>query len=243
MIAVAYDNGRERYRSVMHGSPPHTPSSDLAAFAKAIKRLRQRADITQAEAALRIGQTKQSWQAYEDGKRQVILRIDVQERVARALGVTRDELVEERERLGAANEDRFEPPPPRRSLATVVIPVWGRARAGLRGAHVYDINEPERYLDVSSIYTQSTRAMQLIGDSVYPWAASGTTIVYDTDRWPRRGQGCVIHTIEDGYYIKLFEKADDEYVYVTELQPEPRELKFKREDLVGVFAVIDRIDH
>lgn len=245
MFAVAHDNRWERYGRAMSPRPTDTPSTEIEAYSKAIKRLRQTANLTQLEAAKRIGQTKQSWQAYEAGNRQVVLRLDVQDRVARALGVSREDLVEEREKIGPPAEktsgglsaERRRDPPP------MTIPVWGRARAGLRGAHIYDLIEPERFLDLGSIYSPTTRAMQLIGDSVYPWAASGTMIIYDVDRWPRRDQGCVIETIEDGYYVKLFDRADDENVYVRELQPEPRDLVFKRSALVGVYAVIDRIDH
>lgn len=238
------------------------PSADVRATAEALRRLRTRAGadgrgISQEAAAIAIGQRKQSWQAYEAGQRQVILRSDVQDRLTRALGFTREDLEREKAlvlseapdsggKVGATTSSEpatRQPPAPRIApTAALQVPVWGRGRGGLRGAHIYDVAEPERWLDLASLYGPSSRAMQLIGDSMYPWASSGTTIVYDLDRWPRREQGCVVETTSQGYYVKLFDHTDGEKLYVRELQPEERLVEFDLADVVGVYAVQDRID-
>jgi len=238
----------------------NAPSDQVQAYADALRSLRKRAGsdqrgISQEQAAASIGQRKQSWQLYEQGKIQSIMRLDVQDRLTRALGFTREDL--EREKNAVLREaapdrhlERPADPPPSLPPAqpgqgrpsTLSLPIWGRGRGGPRGAHVYDLAEPERWLDLATLYGPTCRAMQLIGDSMYPWASSGTTIVYDLDRWPRKDQGCVIETREHGYYVKLFDRSDEEKIYARELQPEPREIEFELEDVVGVYAVLDRID-
>ncbi|MEW6018421.1 MAG: helix-turn-helix domain-containing protein [Pseudomonadota bacterium] len=242
------------------------PSADVHATALALRRLRLRAGpdgrgMSQEDAAAAIGQSKQSWQYYEAGQRQVILRSDVQDRLTRALGFTRADLERERAAVlgetegdgtpaaspGAnpatnAAEEAKPQAPADRPVASLQVPVWGRGRGGLRGAHIYDVAEPERWLDLAALYGPNSRAMQLIGDSMYPWASSGTTIVYDLDRWPRKEQGCVVETKADGYYVKLFDHIDGEKLYVRELQPEERVVEFNLDDVVGVYAVQDRID-
>ncbi|MDP1642745.1 MAG: helix-turn-helix domain-containing protein [Phenylobacterium sp.] len=238
------------------------PSAAVKATAEALRRLRMRAGpdgrgVSQEQAATAIGQRKQSWQAYEAGQRQVILRSDVQDRLTRALGFTPEDLEREKAQVlsepadGGRSSDAA-PDQARPAAATgaarsaptasLQVPVWGRGRGGLRGAHIYDVTEPERWLDLASLYGPSSRAMQLIGDSMYPWASSGTTIVYDLDRWPRREQGCVVETRSQGYYVKLFDHTDGEKLYVRELQPEERIVEFDLSDVVGVYAVQDRID-
>lgn len=238
---------------------PIAPSDDVLAHAAALRRLRGRAgedgkSLSQAAAAERIGIKPQAWQQYEAGRVQSILRSDVQDRLARALGFTRADLEREKAEVLGEQGGRVEEadhgadlapdapamrPAPQASLQ---VPVWGRGRGGLRGAHIYDVAEPERWLDLAALYGTSSRAMQLIGDSMYPWASSGTTIVYDLDRWPRKEQGCVIETKADGYYVKLFDHIDGEKLYVRELQPEERIVEFDLDDVVGVYAVQDRID-
>lgn len=243
-----------------------TPSADVLATAEALRRLRKRAGpdgrgLSQEQAATAIGQRKQTWQAYEQGHRQAILRSDRQDQLTRALGFTRADL--ERERAAVVGEAEaaapggppandpgqapspLSPPTPQpqdRPAASLSLPVWGRGRGGPRGAHIYDIAEPERWLDLATLYGPSCRAMQLIGDSMYPWAASGTTIVYDLDRWPRKEQGCVIETRDHGYYVKLFDRVDETKLYVKELQPAEQEIEFELKDVAGVYAVQDRID-
>ncbi len=235
-----------------------SPSAEVLAYAGALKRLRQRANggrgMSQEQAATAIGQRKQSWQAYEQGHRQAILRSDLQDRLTRALGFSRADLEREKEAAaGAASPDGTDGapqgalplPPPAQAAdsrpAALSIQLRGQARRGLQGGQLYDQAEPERWLDLSSLYGPSCRAMQLIGDNLYPWASSGTTIVYDLDRWPRKDQGCVIETRERGFFVKLFDHVDDAKLYAKRLQPE-QIVEFELGEVVGVYAVLDRID-
>lgn len=212
--------------------------------------------MSQEQAATAIGQRKQSWQAYEAGHRQAILRSDLQDRLTRALGFTRADLEREKSAVagGAAAPDGHDqgaqallplPPPAHAGDSrppSLSIQVRGHGRRGLQGAHLYDQAEPERWLDLSTLYGPSCRAMQLMGDNLYPWASAGTTIVYDLDRWPRKDQGCVIETRDRGFFVKLFDHVDDAKLYAKRLQPAEEIVEFDLADVVGVYAVLDRID-
>lgn len=56
----------------------------------------------------------------------------------------------------------------------------------------------------------ATRRMRLSDDGLAPWAASGTVIEYDPDRWPRRDQGCVVETTAGEVLVRLYDGADDQ---------------------------------
>lgn len=58
---------------------------------RALKALRESRELTQQEAADRAGVTRTAWQNYESG-RAVILRSDLQRRLARSLGADEEEL-------------------------------------------------------------------------------------------------------------------------------------------------------
>lgn len=68
-------------------------SAEISAIAKALRLLRQEAGMTQADAAAAAGITRQAWQNYESGSRQVILQAPKQRELARALGTSREMLL------------------------------------------------------------------------------------------------------------------------------------------------------
>jgi transcriptional regulator with XRE-family HTH domain len=110
---------------------------DAKLFGEALRRVRVRADLTQEKAAERMGVTRQAWQNYEKGDRQAVLRSDLQERLAEALGVSRADL------LQIAEHERSSAPPPSRAsglrdrragvtrpLELMLLPVRDRVQAG-----------------------------------------------------------------------------------------------------------------
>lgn len=205
---------------------------------RALKALRERAGLSQAQAGDNYGTSGQNWAKYEAGQARSIHQPNVLRKLLTAVGATPEEL-----QLALSNTDRpHRHPPARREVAeerrSFEVPIWGRARAGPKGSQVYDLNEPERTLDLGSLFGATTRATQVVGDSLYPKAASGTTIIYDLEAWPRRDQGCVVETLEGEYYVKIFDKIIGDKLYVTELQPEERTLDFDTAKLKGVYAVV-----
>lgn len=72
--------------------PPKTPREEAREVGLALKTLRERQGVTQEAAAEAAGVTRTAWQNYENG-RPVVLRTDMQAKLARAVGSTRDELL------------------------------------------------------------------------------------------------------------------------------------------------------
>lgn len=64
---------------------------------RAIRAVRLRQNITQTDAAERASVSRTSWVSWEDG-RPMVLRSDVQDRIAQVLGVDREELLLEQVR-------------------------------------------------------------------------------------------------------------------------------------------------
>ncbi len=207
---------------------------------KALRALRERLKLTQGDAGAGCepSMTSQAWQKYEAGERK--FSRDTVTRLTRALGATPEQLAAERSRL--LGED---PPVPTHRLKAepmigYTLPVWGVARAGIEGPHVYDIGEPERYIDLRNIFRPSSRVTTIAGESMVPWANSGTFVVYDTETWPRREDGCVIELNTGEMLVKLYKKVDGSTLFVDELSPERRELRFALKDVKGVYAVTFR---
>jgi transcriptional regulator with XRE-family HTH domain len=213
-----------------------SPSSEVATYAEALRRLRERQGMSQEQAAKRLGQTKQSWQAYEAGERQAILRMDLQDRLMEALGLTRADLEEEHDQIArsprpARSAGAAPLPPP-----SLQLPVWGRAKAGARAALVYDMTEPEERVDLGWIAGRNSGALRVAGDSMTGYVESGQLVIYDKSRWPRRGEGCVIETLTGELYVKEYVRSDDKTLHVTQRFPEAS-LEFALSDLQGVYAI------
>lgn len=86
----------------------------------------------------------------------------------------------------------------------------------------------------------ATRRLQLSNDDMAPWAASGVVLEYEPDRWPRRGQGCVIEMADGGVMVRLYEAADAEALVVRGVAG--AEERIDRAATRRVSAVIARLD-
>jgi transcriptional regulator with XRE-family HTH domain len=106
-LAVA--NSAAPYRRHMSTRADPTPREQRDAMAKAIRTLREQAGpngrkLTTLAAAANIGRTRQTWEKYENAKGDAVLRQDVQAEIAKALGVTRQELLDEYQRTLAPGD-------------------------------------------------------------------------------------------------------------------------------------------
>jgi transcriptional regulator with XRE-family HTH domain len=88
-----------------------------------------------------------------------------------------------------------------------------------------------------------TRRLQMSNDDLAPWAASGVVVEYAPDRWPRRGQGCVIEMADGEIRVRLYEEADGESLTV---RGGPgglaRRDRIVRADVLAVSAVVARLE-
>lgn len=86
----------------------------------------------------------------------------------------------------------------------------------------------------------TTRRLQLSNDDLAPWAASGVVLEFEPDRWPRRGQGCVIEMADGETRVRLYEGADAEALWVRGV--DGAEERIERAATRRVSAVIARLD-
>jgi len=149
---------------------------------EALARLRREAGLNQAEAGARAGMTGQGWGLYESGKRPGLFRPDVQRRLTAALGADPEALA-----LAAAGDT------PRGLDLSTGVEAAARAFSPAPS---------------SSLAPKSTHQLVLTDDSLDPWAAAGTVVEYDLDRFPRRGQGCVVEGWDGSLSVWLFDGAD-----------------------------------
>jgi phage repressor protein C with HTH and peptisase S24 domain len=200
----------------------------------ALRNLRERAGLRQADIAEALNLTTQAWQKYEAGERK--FKHEKLVPILAALKATEDDLNAERARiLGRPYPSRVDTNhAPDRGL---VFDVYGRARAGAQGVQVYDVGEPVRTIDLRQILGRSTDALEVAGDSMVPWAEPGEIVLFDRDRYPKRGSGCVIETKAGEYYVKIYEKSDGSTLFAKELNPEERIVAFPIKDLKGVYAI------
>ena len=204
----------------------------------ALASLRDRAKLTLEAAGQNLEPplSGQAFSLWERGKVQGILTPEGQERVARAVNSTREELARKRVEV-----ERFGGP----------LPAMGGGGLADRGRvfelpmHRRNANASEmtadRLIDLATRFGPSSRATQLTGDSLYPWGASGITLVYDMALWPRRDQGCIVALKDGRTLIKLYVSDDDEKIYLRELKPE-RTIEIPRDTVEAVYAVTDRMD-
>lgn len=159
---------------------------DAAALGEGLAALRRSAGISQAEAGARIGMTSQGWGLYESGKRPGLFRPDVQRRLTGA--------------LDASPED----------LALAVARDNAPAETNASGVE----NSGRAFHDAPARSAGGIERMQLSNDDLAPWAASGVVLEFDPGRWPRRDQGCVIDLTDGTRLVRLYQRADEERLYV-----------------------------
>lgn len=221
--------------------PRETPHQQAVRFGQALASLRGK--VTQAAAAEAYGMTRQGWGNYESGDRLSILRSDMQDRLTAAIGRTRQDLLDEAERMLAPSSERAKPSwqqKPAQGLAeqqvSFELPVWTRARAGARAPLVHDLGEPDSVADFGWMFGPETGILRVAGDSMTGYVESGQLVVFDRNRWPRRGEGCVIETSTGEVYVKEFLKQDGGTLYVTQRFSEET-IEFPMAEVKGVYWI------
>lgn len=192
--------------------------AELATLGEALARLRHACGLSQAGAGERVGMTGQGWGLYEAGKRAGLFRPDIQTRLTAALGATPEALSLERG-------------PPATAARAVKREVGG---VEARSAAFKTVEAP-----VSSKTETFTFPVQT--EDVWPWASSGVVLVCDPGRWPRRGQGCVVETVDGDARVRLFDGADRDFLFLKGgsggLDQSER---LARDDVVRLATVVSR---
>lgn len=188
------------------------PDADAIALGAALAELRRARGFSQAEAGARCGLTSQGWGLYEAGRRQGLYRPDVQKRLTAALDATTEDLA-----LTAARSDGAATHEPASG-----VQAKGRAFEGAPPAR--------------------RERLRLSSDDLAPWAASGVVLEYEIGRWPRRGQGCVVRTLDGVQRVRLFDQADADHLILLASADGARRETLARAEVVEVSAVTARLD-
>lgn len=204
--------------------------ADQQLTGQALRQIRERQGLKQPHVAAALGMSTQAWQKYEAGERRWSDEKIAQ--VLESLDATPEELENERARI--LGTPLRTPGPTSREF---VVDVYGRARAGPQGPEVYDVAEPLRSIDLRQLLGQSAGAMQVFGDSMVPWAEPGEVVLFDRESYPRRGGGCIVELHDGSAFVKLYERSDGSTLFVRELFPEERVIKWPLREVKGVYAV------
>ncbi len=217
------------------------PMTEQRALGLALKALRNRAGLTQEEAAERASIVVSTWRRYEWGHRD--LSLEKVMRVARAIGADEDTLLIERSRIMGPTLVRSSKTPeaPRdQKPASLEVPVWGRVRQGAKAAMAYDVGEPLDTLDLGWMFGPDAGFLRVAGDSETGYVESGQYVIYNRRSWPRRGEGCVVETHAGEMYIKEFVRQEGQQLVVAQRFPQ-EELTFDLEhEVKGVYRVVLR---
>jgi transcriptional regulator with XRE-family HTH domain len=199
---------------------------------KAIRTLRERAGLKQADIAGALEFSTQAYQKYESGERKFTdEKLPV---ILEAIGATVTDLEAERARLlgrdppeGHGGEQRADP---------FTVSVSRERPAEPERAW------PSRQIDLRHLLRPSTGAVEMGGDEMAPWAEPGETLLFDRDRYPKRGFGCVVELKSGALMPRLYEGSDGSSLFVKVLRPEPRVTPVPMTDVRGVYAVTLRGD-
>lgn len=207
----------------------------------AIRNLRERSRpagkrMSQDEAAAKLGMTRQAWQSYEAGDRQVVLRSDVQERIAEALDTTVEALLFEYDKIIGTPARRPERTADDRDAPSFELVVPSRAKAGRRAPLAYDLGEPETTVDMGWMFGPNGSGLRVAGDSMTGYVESGQLVIFDRTRWPSRGEGCVIETNDGELYVKEYVAQEGPILRVRQRFPEEI-IEFPMDEIKGVYAI------
>lgn len=219
----------------------HTPQkAEQLLNGQALKNLREakRPKVTQAHVGQVLGMTGASWQYYEAGQRE--FTVEKIEMALTALGATWHDFEAEKARILGATPTS--PPGFSEPRSEFIFDLYGRTRNGPRGAESYDVGAPTRRVDLRQIIGRSIDAIEMAGDRMSPWVESGEIILFDRERAPRRGKGCVVEMQDGEAFVCLYEKSDGSTLFVKELFPEERIVQHALSQVKGVYPVVLRGD-
>lgn len=203
---------------------------------EALRNLREnkRPKISQRQMGEALGMTGANLQQYETGNRRITTEFI--QRALEFLGDSEEQLAFERARV-LGNPSGPRPRDLGETDRSFVIDVFGHARAGPQGGEAFANPEPIRQIDLRQVLGKNADACEVQGDSMSPWAEPGEVVIFDRDRYPKRGSGCVVELNNGQTFVKHYEKADGSTLWLRELFPEERLIPFALSDVRGIYAV------
>ena len=91
-------------------------------------------------------------------------------------------------------------------------------------------------IDLKGLRSSATSATRIADETMTPWGEPGEIVIFDRDRWPRRGTGCVVETIAGQLLVKIYERSDDGQVHLRQFNPDQL-VSLARDQVKGVYAI------
>jgi hypothetical protein len=212
----------------------------------AVRALRLRSGLTLHEAASAYepdgfvpggpdkGLSVQRWQQIEKGG--LKFTPDQRKRLAKALDATPEGLELERARILGHRPRVAVTGMAEREPLGLVIPMWGRAELGKDGWKIKAAEPASPGLDLRDLLGPSIGVLRVVDGTMTGWAEDGDLVIFDRDRRPREGKGCVVETLTGDLYPRLFVGLDDDHALVRSMAHQ-KPVAFKRSEIKGVYAV------
>lgn len=123
------------------------------------------------------------------------------------------------------------------------IPVLGYASGTAETTAInWDYDAPIGWVEAPPKLAGVLKASAVIyrGDSMYPRYLDEDVIIMNRAVMPAKGRDCVFDTKDGGTHIKTFLRADKDFYYFKQYSPE-KEIKIPRREVIGIYAVTDRV--
>lgn len=208
--------------------------AERALIGQAFRNLREAKGLGMQAIASALGMTTQGWQYYEVGERKF-----TREKIAGALDalqLTEEDLLNERARILGSSSGHV-PSGMYETRTPFVLDVYGKPRVGPSGLQIEDAGAPSRQLDLRQLLGSAVDAMEMADDRMIPWAWPGEMVIFDRERSPRRGSGCVIEMRTGEAFVRIYEGSDGSTLFAKELHPEERVTNYDLSKVRGVYLV------
>jgi transcriptional regulator with XRE-family HTH domain len=227
-----------------------TDAAEAKLLGKALKVLRERANMTQLDAAKAMGlTTSPGWGKYELGKAKQMFSPGLHRKLVKALGATMDDLVQVRAQLesGAiepATGQRDDPPDTRSidlGASNGLVPLYGMA-AAQNNRIVIAAGSELRWVPMHPAQRGYRRvgAVEVVGESMFPrWKPREIAyFVFGLD--PRRGgaDDVIIELLDGTAMIKEYIGRTAENLMLREYFPKERAFDLPLEQVKAVHAVV-----
>lgn len=208
------------------------------ALGRAMRRIRERKGLTQAETAKRIAVADQQWQRWEAGDRNP--RKDRYGDIASALDVSVEELLNERTRLATSAEEAAPVAP-----SADLIGVYGYAAGAGERITVTSGSELRWVPKHPAQYGyRKVGAAEIIGESMYPRWKPRELAYFVFDLMPPRGEDVIVELRSGEAMIKEYvgrrpgEDGGPGVLRLKEFYPEERILEISEADVRALHAVV-----
>lgn len=222
---------------------------------QALASLRQRAGLTQPQAASNFGiESAAGWGKYETGKARGIFRPDTQRRLTSAVNASVEDLIMERSKLDAGvGQPNAVPQRYRANTAGIAEPVRERStHPGMCAVYGYVAGAGERVTVAAGSeirwvpmhpgqrgYSRIGSA-EVVGESMYPRFKPRELAYFVFDMTPPRGDDVIVELVDGTAIIKEYVGRTPEHLMLREFFPEERVFDVPLKDVKALHAVVGR---